>query len=108
MIASMGFLIDAVKQYDNSANALGYTVYYYANDMQMADGLKLLAVDGVEPNPETIGSGEYPFINPYYAAINAAEPEGSMTRVLFDWILSPDGPKLVDMAGYVAVNGVSG
>lgn len=108
MIASMGFLIDAVKQYDNSANALGYTVYYYANDMQMADGLKLLAVDGVEPNPETIGSGEYPFINPYYAAINAAEPEGSMTRVLFDWILSPDGQKLVDMAGYVAVNGVSG
>ena len=108
MIASMGFLIDAVKQYDNSANALGYTVYYYANDMQMADGLKLLAVDGVEPNPETIGSGEYPFINPYYAAINADEPEGSLTRVLFDWILSPDGQKLVDMAGYVAVNGVSG
>ena len=46
--------------------------------------------------------------SPYYAAINAAEPEGSLTRVLFDWILSPDGQKLVDMAGYVAVNGVSG
>ena len=58
MIASMGGLIDAVKQYDNSANAIGYTVYYYAHDMQMAGGLKLIAVDGVEPGAETIRSGK--------------------------------------------------
>ncbi len=106
MVGEMGTLISAVKEYDNSANAIGYTVYYYAHDMQMADGLKLLKVDGVEPDAETIGSGEYPFLNPYYVAIDAAEPENSMTRVLFDWILGPDGQKLVDMQGYVAVNGV--
>ena len=104
MLGAMGELIDAVKSYDNSANALGYTVYYYANDMQMADGLKLLKIDGVEPNKETIGSGEYPFLNPYFVAMNAAEPEDSMTSVLFDWILGPDGQKLVDMQGYVPVN----
>ena len=107
MIASMGGLIDAVKQYDNSANAIGYTVYYYAHDMQMAGGLKLIAVDGVEPGAETIRSGKYPFLNPYYVAIDGSEPEDSMARVLFDWILGPDGQKLVDMQGYVAVNGVS-
>ena len=106
MLSSMGGLMDAVKSYDNSSNAIGYSVYYYAHDMQMADGLKLLKVDGVEPDAETIGSGEYPFLNPYYVAIDAAEPENSMTRVLFDWILGPDGQKLVDMQGYVAVNGV--
>lgn len=106
MLSSMGGLMDAVKSYDNSSNAIGYSVYYYAHDMQMADGLKLIAVDGVEPNQDTIRSGEYPFLNPYYVAIDAAEPENSMTRVLFDWILGPDGQKLVDMQGYVAVNGV--
>lgn len=106
MLSSMGGLMDAVKGYDNSSNAIGYSVYYYAHDMQMADGLKLIAVDGVEPNQDTIRSGDYPFLNPYYVAIDAAEPENSMTRVLFDWILGPDGQKLVDMQGYVAVNGV--
>ena len=106
MLSSMGGLMDAVKSYDNSSNAIGYSVYYYAHDMQMADGLKLIAVDGVEPNQDTIRSGDYPFLNPYYVAIDAAEPENSMTRVLFDWILGPDGQKLVDMQGYVAVNGV--
>lgn len=31
-------LLNAVREYDNSAAALGYTVYYYANDMEMARG----------------------------------------------------------------------
>ena len=105
MIASMVGLMDAVKEYDNSANAIGYSVYYYAHDMQMAGGLKLLKIDGVAPEAATIRSGEYPFLNPYYVAMNAAEPEGSMTRVLYDWLLGPDGQKLVDMKGYVSVNG---
>lgn len=104
MIASMVGLMDAVKEYDNSANAIGYSVYYYAHDMQMAGGLKLLKIDGVAPEAATIRSGEYPFLNPYYVAMNAAEPEGSMTRVLYDWLLGPDGQKLVDMKGYVSVN----
>ena len=47
MASSMGELMSVVKSYDNSANAIGYSVYYYANDMQMAQGLKLLKVDGV-------------------------------------------------------------
>ena len=105
MIASMGGLMDAVKEYDNSSNAIGYSVYYYAHDMQMAGGLKLLKIDGVAPEAATIRSGEYPFLNPYYVAMNAAEPEGSMTRVLYDWLLGSDGQKLVDMKGYVSVNG---
>ena len=105
MIASMVGLMDAVKEYDNSANAIGYSVYYYAHDMQMAGGLKLLKIDGVAPEAATIRSGEYPFLNPYYVAMNAAEPEGSMTRVLYDWLLGSDGQKLVDMKGYVSVNG---
>ena len=31
-----------MRQYDNSPAAIGYTVYYYAHDMEMAQGLKLL------------------------------------------------------------------
>ena len=104
MLGSMGELMDAVRQYDNSSNALGYSVYYYAHDMQMADGLKLLKIDGVAPDAESIGSGEYPFLTPYYAAINAAEPEDSMARVLFDWLLGPDGQKLVSLEGYVSIS----
>ena len=47
---SMMGLLEAVREYDNSPSAIGYTVYYYANDMEMAKGLKVLTIDGVSPS----------------------------------------------------------
>ena len=45
----MSSLLEGVRQYDNSPAAIGYTVYYYAHDMEMAQGLKLLSIDGTAP-----------------------------------------------------------
>lgn len=99
--AEMGELIDAVAGYDNSGNALGYTVYYYADSMKMADGLKILKIDGIEPNNETIGSKEYPFTNPYYCVISKAAGENSPQRLIYDWFVTEEGQKLVEMEGYI-------
>ena len=99
----MGFLIDSVRSYDNSANAIGYSVYYYAHDMEMAHDLKLLRVDGVAPERETIRSGEYPFRNPYFCVIRADAPEDSPERILMDWLLSDAGQQLIEREGYVPV-----
>ena len=99
----MGDLIAAVAAYDNSPAAIGYTVYYYAEDMEMAEGLKLLSVDGVAPSDETIRSGEYPFLNNYYVLTAAGLPEDDPARVLYDWLLSEEGQRLVAHEGYVSV-----
>ena len=100
---SMSGLMDGVREYDNSPAAIGYTVYYYANDMEMARGLKVLAIDGVAPSADTIRSGEYPFLNPYFVAIAQDEPADSPTRILYDWVLGPEGQRLVELEGYVPV-----
>ncbi|MBR6120349.1 MAG: substrate-binding domain-containing protein [Oscillospiraceae bacterium] len=97
----MGALMEAVKSYDASANAIGYSVYYYAHDMEMAQGLKLLKVDGVEPNKETIRSGEYPHLNAYYCVIAHDAPADSPTRILYDWLVTDDGQRLLESEGYV-------
>jgi len=103
LIASeMGELMEAVKGYDNSANAIGYSVYYYANDMKKADGLKLISVDGVEPSAETIRERSYPHLNAYYCVIAADAEKESPARILYEWMMSKDGQKLVDAEGYVA------
>lgn len=103
VVGSMMGLMEAVKEFDNSANAIGYSVYYYANDMQMAQGLKILSVDGVAPSAETIRSGAYPHRNAYYCVIPANAPAESPNRILFDWLLSPQGQYLVAKEGYVSV-----
>ena len=105
---SMAGLLDAVRQYDNSPAAIGYTVYYYANDMEMAQGLKVLSIDGVAPDSQSIREGKYPFLNPYYVAIDGDLPQDSPTRILYDWVLGPDGQKLAAMEGYVPVSGTEG
>ncbi|MBR2879470.1 MAG: substrate-binding domain-containing protein, partial [Oscillospiraceae bacterium] len=103
MAGSMGMLMEYVKSYDNSANAIGYSVYYYANDMRMADGLKIISVDGVEPTDENIRSGAYPHLSNYYTVIAADEPSDSPARVMFEWLQSAEGQRLVEREGYVPV-----
>lgn len=100
---SMGALIDAVASFDGTPAAIGYSVYYYANDMRMADGLKILAVEGVEPSAKSIRSREYPLLNNYYVLIRAGLEEDSPAKQVFRWILSEEGQKLVAGQGYVSV-----
>lgn len=106
IVQSMEGLMDAVRSYDNSAGAIGYSVYYYAHDMEMASGLKLLSVGGVAPSAQTIRDEQYPFRNAYYVVMAADTPEDSMTHILYDWILSDDGQRLAAQMGYVSVREV--
>jgi len=100
---AMGDLVKVVASYNDSAAAIGYTVYYYAHDMKMADGLKIIAVDGVQPNVDTIRSHEYPFINDSYVVIAAGLSDDAPTKILYNWIMSEEGQKLVAHEGYVSV-----
>ncbi len=101
VIESMAGLMEAVRSFDGSAGAIGYSVYYYANDMRMAEGLKILAVDGVAPEPESIAGGEYPFIASYYTTIPADTPEDAPARILYNWLQSEEGRALIETMGYV-------
>lgn len=107
IVGSMGGLMEAVRSFDGSPGAIGYSVYYYAEEMRMAQGLKLLSLEGVEPTPETIRAEEYPLINPKYVVIPADAAEDAPNRILFDWLLGEEGQKLVAHEGYVSVREVA-
>jgi hypothetical protein len=49
---SMADIIDVISDYDNGANAIGYSYYYYASTMYSSDTMKLLSVNGIEPSYE--------------------------------------------------------
>ena len=103
IVATMGQLMEAVKSYDGSPGAIGYSVYYYAEEMKMAQGLKLLKLDGVEPNPDTIRSETYPLVNPKYVVIPADAAEDAPNRAMFNWLLSEAGQTLIAKEGYVSI-----
>lgn len=100
----MGDLMEAVAAYDNTAAAIGYTLYYYAHAMTQAQGLKILSVDGVKPDAETIRSGAYPFRNYYYVVTAAGQDPDSPAKILCDWLLGPEGQYLAEHEGYISVH----
>lgn len=99
----MGGLIERLAAYNNSADALGYSVFYYASYMYQQPGLRFVAVDGVLPSDETIADGSYPLLNEYYLAVRAADlqEENSAVAQLYNWVLSDAGKEAMRKAGYI-------
>lgn len=97
---TMSEIIDAVSNYDNKESAIGYSYYYYANTMYLSDEIKLLKVNGVEPNNDTIKNGEYPILTAYYI-VNRKDDMSSEAESLKENMLSTRGQKVAEEAGYV-------
>lgn len=99
--SSMADIIEDISSYDNSANAIGYSVYYYAKNMYSQPGLKFIAIDDVLPSNDTINSKTYGYTNPFYGIIPLdPKPEA---KALLDWLLTADGQQLLSDCGYVPI-----
>ena len=100
-------MYQAVADYKNYKNSLGYSFLFYINEMIAEDKIKFLSIDGVLPTAANITSGAYPFANDFYAITVVRKPESEMeaqrmnnTERLIAWILSPQGQSLVEKTGY--------
>ncbi|MCL2513850.1 MAG: substrate-binding domain-containing protein [Oscillospiraceae bacterium] len=106
VIEFMGGLVEAVAEYKNGPSSIGYTYYYYINNLYKNDNIKVLKIDGIEPANDKLASGEYPFSTNYYAVMRGDEPEGSPARLLRDFLISPLGQDVIEMAGYCKAGGL--
>ena len=86
---------------------LGYSIYYYFQNMDEFYAtnkyLKLLEIDGVYPDDETIASGEYPLSNNTYVVLRKDEPENSPARKMAEFMLTKEGQACVEEAGFGAI-----
>lgn len=91
-----------LADYRNSPGAIGFTFSAYADQLQEKYHIKLLAVDGVYPDGETISRGDYPVTDGIYMVVR---PEGRSEEVdrFIAWALGPEGQELVAKAGYAPV-----
>jgi len=97
-------LINAIAEYDNSKDALGYSYFYYVNTMYKKDTIKMIEVDGVNPTIETIKNGTYPIYTNGFIVTRADEEKDSNVTKWVEAVLSDRGSKIIEDAGYVPVN----
>jgi phosphate transport system substrate-binding protein len=100
---SMGGLVERVAEYQNGAGSIGYTFEFYVKNLYTNENIKVLKIDGVEPNAASYLDGSYPLTSAYYAVIRSDEPVGSPARKLRDFLLSDTGRQVIELAGYTAV-----
>ena len=101
--STMSDILEGMLSYNNEDNTLGYSVFYYANNMYFEKDLKLMGVDGVLPSTQTIYDGSYKLTNAFYAVVRTDEPADSNAKKIFDWLTGEAGQQMVLGLGYVPV-----
>ncbi len=80
---------------------LAYSVYFYALHMRPHPDVKLLGVDGVLPNRESIAEGSYPLATEVYVVVRAETAPDDPALLLREWLLTEEGQGVVAESGYV-------
>lgn len=105
VIFSMAPLIDGVEY---NENAIGYSLYYYKNTMidkrDDRPNVKLISIDGIEPDPANIASRKYPHVFNIYAVTRQGEPKDSIPYQIKEWLTSTEGQEIITEAGYISLD----
>lgn len=81
-------------------SAIGFSFRYYVEGIVENGKVKMLAIDGVYPDKESIEDGKYPLTSSFYA-VYRKDNDNPNVQLLINWILSDEGQKIVEESGYV-------
>lgn len=81
---------------------IGFSFRYYVTGMRENDGVKILSLNGVYPDKESISKGEYPICADFYAVYDKRNTNPNIPT-LIDWFLSENGQRIIEETGYVPI-----
>ena len=102
VIKGMSGIVSQAADYANYGNSIGFSFRFYVNEMVKNDEVKILKINGVYPDLETIGKGEYLLASLFFA-ITLADNDKPNVLKLLDWIVSEQGQYLIEKTGYSPV-----
>jgi phosphate transport system substrate-binding protein len=96
----MGGIIEQVADYRNYDNSIGFSFRFFATGMKANPDIKLLEINGIEPNSKNIANSTYPFTASLYAITVKDNPKPAIQPFL-KWMQGPQGQELVEKIGYI-------
>lgn len=89
-----------------TGRAIGYSFRFYVSGIVENGGVKMLALNGVYPDENSIADGSYPIVSNFFAVCRA-DDENPNIGLLLDWILSDEGQRIIKESGYVPLRPIS-
>lgn len=102
MLSFMGDTPIKNDRFSFLGSSIGFSFRYYVSSLSASSGVKMLSLNGVYPSPENVRSEKYPIVSNFYAVYRKNETNPNVKNLL-DWILSPEGQKIVEESGYAGV-----
>jgi len=75
-------------------------IYNKIND----GNIKMLSINGVEPNIENIRNDKYPIVDNFYMIYRKDNANENIEKIK-EFVLSDKGQKIIEDTGYVSING---
>ena len=82
--------------------SIGYSFRYYLVGMVADDNVKMLSVNGMYPDVESIKNGTYPLAASFYVVYRKDNNNQNVTK-LVDWLLTDEGQTMIEECGYVGL-----
>jgi ABC-type phosphate transport system substrate-binding protein len=99
-LSTTKLVMDATKE---DPETIGFSGFCYVTNMQRDGKVRLLAVEGVLPEPGRVASGEYPLTTPLYVITRTDLDPKSDLASLRNWLSSMPGQRALAEAGYMPV-----
>ena len=90
---------DVITTVSSNPSAIGY-----ASVASVKDSVKIVSVDGVIPNEETIKNGSYAVQRPFVLVTNKDKELSESAKEFFDFITSEKANEIITSAGVVPAN----
>ncbi len=103
VVPYMDGLVERIGEYENNTMSIGYTYQFYLDSLYRGQNIKVLAVEGITPDPQNLRSGQYPFTTNYFAVIRGGE-EKKVGGRFQNWLVSKEGQRCLKQAGYIPMN----
>ena len=98
-IRGMGEIVFQTADYANYKNAFGFSFRFYVNNMVNNKQVKLLKINGVTPDVESIRDNTYQ-LSAHFYAITLSDNDKPHVQALLDWMVSDQGQLIVEKTGY--------
>ena len=82
---------------------LGYTVYFFNENMAPRDRIKLCNINGIQPNFENLSNGTYIFTTKVFTVIRTNLDVNSTAYTLWKWLQTTQGQKVIGQSGYIPI-----
>jgi len=97
-LSGMSMVFEGLESFPTG---IAYSIYHYDRYMVFNPNTRVMAVNGVFPNADTIASGEYPLV--YETVLVHRKEPGERVERFVQWLLSEEGQRLVRSVGYVPI-----